>query len=225
MRPRHWTLLSILLTCTICSAEDLAPTGTTLYGAWARGALGNYDYAAPGKGEAWCDWTFDVPAGFYEVVATYVPHSNRATNAGYKVVTTGYSASFVRVDQRKGASATLGSIAVRTNGAVTVRLTNDADGYVIAQRVTLRPLEPTGTATAWWVRDKEEVGLGDQAPWYRGIIGEEPPVFPVADNWLCWQPAAGGTLFYEGEVPIAGLPVLEAGGGPVECEVLVRVKE
>lgn len=116
--------------------------------AWTEQGFGLTLQSAPaGGGETSATWTFEVEPGTYEVYATWTKHENRASNAPYTVFTS--EGSTTRVDQRVapaglddgGVSWTrLGGYTVEGD-ELTVALTNDADGYVIADGVMIRPAE------------------------------------------------------------------------------------
>ncbi|MCZ9338287.1 xanthan lyase, partial [Streptomyces sp. TRM76130] len=76
----------------------------------------------------------DVPAdGLYQVAVWYTAATNRAPDAPFTVHHADGSA-VVRVDQRVGGSqwVVLGSYRFTADQPVTVELSDDADGYVIA---------------------------------------------------------------------------------------------
>jgi hypothetical protein len=91
-------------------------------------------------------WTADgLPAGDYEVSAAWMPHPNRASNAPYTIFDGTNRLAQVAVDQRfypVGAVVhgtqfqPLGTFRV-DSGRLRVELTNQADGYVIADAVYL----------------------------------------------------------------------------------------
>jgi RHS repeat-associated protein len=88
-------------------------------------------------------WTFDVPVGQYEVAATWLIHTNRATNAPYTISVTG-GGTFTVNQQVEPASYELdGSdwhsfgVVSNTTGRITVTLTNNANGYVQADAVRI----------------------------------------------------------------------------------------
>ncbi|MGE0875506.1 MAG: RHS repeat-associated core domain-containing protein [Burkholderiales bacterium] len=87
-------------------------------------------------------------AGTYEVYARWTQHPNRATNAKYTVSHAG-GGDVVTVNQEQGGGAwnLLGTYSFNA-GASTVSLSDDANGYVIADAVMLvPPNSPPNTAT------------------------------------------------------------------------------
>jgi len=137
---------------TAVAADNLAgsftgtwPTSTSVGGYYAT----NYQHHAAGTGTSSFTWTLNVPAaGSYEVYARWTQHPNRATNAKYTVNHAG-GANLVTVNQELGGGSwqLLGSFGFNA-GATTISLSDDADGYVIADAVMLAPPgAPPNTAT------------------------------------------------------------------------------
>jgi hypothetical protein len=99
-----------------------------------------------GAGADHATWTFtNLAPGTYSVYTTWVPFGNRASNAPYTIADGTVSQSTVTVNQRLSpadASAdgemwkTLTTLVV-TSGTLSVTLTNNANGYVIADAVRL----------------------------------------------------------------------------------------
>jgi hypothetical protein len=119
-------------------------------GTWSAGTSspgyrgGNYRTAPAGTGERSVRWRLVVPHdGDYEVQASHTAHDNRASNAPFTITHAG-GTSVVRVDQRVagtteprgGSWVSLGTFSM-TEGITTIGLTNDADGYVVADAVRL----------------------------------------------------------------------------------------
>ena len=107
---------------------------TTTSGYYGTG----YRYRTAGTGSRTATWGFTIPtAGSYEVYAWWTSGANRATNAPYTVNHAGGS-STVRVSQRVGGGSwqSLGVYSFDT-GSASVRLSDDADGVVIADAIRL----------------------------------------------------------------------------------------
>lgn len=114
--------------------------------AWTDQGFGSTLQSAPaGDGESLARWTFSVEPGRYAVHTTWTAHENRASDAPYTL--SGDEELGVRLDQRAAPAdleaegvdwALLGEVET-TSGLLTVTLTNDADGYVIADAVRLEP--------------------------------------------------------------------------------------
>jgi hypothetical protein len=101
--------------------------------------------APPGSGESAATWSFRVEPGDQVVYATWAAYENRASNAPYTLSCD--SEQTVTVDQRvepadlddNGATwARLGTVPCQS-GTLTVRLSDAAAGYVIADAVRVEP--------------------------------------------------------------------------------------
>jgi RHS repeat-associated protein len=105
--------------------------------------------APPGAAPNTATWTPNVAqAGTYEVFARWTQSSNRATNATY-AVTPGQGTTNVPVNQQAngGAWNSLGTFQLSPGATHKVALTDQANGYVIADaiRVVTISLQPTQT--------------------------------------------------------------------------------
>lgn len=106
----------------------------------------DYDYHAAGNGSGQATWNFDnIPQGTYQVLAKWIPFSNRATNAPYTILDGSTPLSTVLVnqqlfptgDQSNGITwQSLGMFSTST-GILRVRLGDNANGYVIADAIRL----------------------------------------------------------------------------------------
>lgn len=88
-------------------------------------------------------WNFEVSStGLYEILARWTDHSNRAPDAPYYIYNNDNLLTVVTVDQTEqgGKFNTLGAYSLN-KGTVQVRLTNDANGYVIADAAKISPME------------------------------------------------------------------------------------
>ncbi len=84
----------------------------------------------------------NLPPGIYNVDATWFAKKDRATNAPY-TIDTGSQESTVRVNQRNpGYDWQRLGISQVTGGTLTVRLTDKANGYVIADAVRVTSVAP-----------------------------------------------------------------------------------
>lgn len=90
--------------------------------------------------------TIEAP-GSYELLVSYTPHENRATNAFFKVEGKGFSAEY-EVNQRVQGNSehgfhSLTTMSLDKNSVVRVHLSNqNANGYVIGDAVWIRPSNP-----------------------------------------------------------------------------------
>lgn len=105
---------------------------------------GNYRSAPAGTGDRAVRWRLPVPRdGRYEIQASHTAYENRASNAPF-TITHRAGTSVVRVDQRVagtteprgGSWVTLGTFDL-AEGLTTIELSDDADGFVIADAVRI----------------------------------------------------------------------------------------
>jgi len=134
--------------------------GFSPFGGQGRG--GTVEAAASNAGPSTATWTFDglTPGDTYRVSATWSPHPNRATNAGFTVAGGEGGAVLTSVNQQVdpadyAADGSLwqdlsGPYTVDTNGMLVVTLSNaGVNGYVIADSVLIEllPDQPEITVT------------------------------------------------------------------------------
>ena len=99
-------------------------------------------FAPPGAASNSATWTPNVAqAGTYEVYARWTQHANRATNASYAVDHAG-GTTLVAVNQQAngGVWNLLGTFSLSPGTAHKVTLTDQANGYVIADALRLVPI-------------------------------------------------------------------------------------
>jgi hypothetical protein len=111
------------------------------------------NFAAPGNGSNEAIWTFTgLPAGEYLVGATWTPSASRASNAPYTVLD-GSTPLFTAAVNQKLAPAPdttesgvsfqfLGAPVSIASGTLVVKLTNNADGFVIADAIKIHQVTP-----------------------------------------------------------------------------------
>jgi len=154
----------------------------------------------PGAAPNTATWNLNVPsAGIYNVYARWTAYPNRATDAKF-TVTSASGADTVTVNQQDGASGQwnlLGTYSFNA-GAASVSLTDQADGYVIADAVMLLP---PGSApnSAIWTPNVPQAGSYQVYAWWTAganratnatyTITNAQGSTPVAVN----QQASGGT--------------------------------
>lgn len=117
------------------------------WGVGMRGAFNNSNrWHAKGSGEAKARWLFGgLEPGQYDVFATWVKLSNRATNTPYTVASDGMVHPTVRVNQELDPDTLidgvlwqrLGTYPVGVDGNMSILITNDANEYVIADAIRL----------------------------------------------------------------------------------------
>jgi hypothetical protein len=135
---------------------DDASSTVQIQGTWAvssnsGGFFGTgYRYRVAGDGASSVSWPFPATAaaGSYEVFARWTSGSNRASNATY-VVTHAAGSTSVRVDQRKsgGEWQSLGTFSFKSRADEHVKLSDKADGVVIADAVRWVATSAAPTAT------------------------------------------------------------------------------
>ena len=136
---------------TIQTIDDSATSGFTTTAGWASyptGFKGEMKYAAAGTGSKVATWTFTVTPGLYQVAATWVAQSNRATNSPFTVADGTTALGTVAVNQQLAPTdftdqgvgwKTLGSFTISGN-ALVVTLTNAANQYVVADAIRIQKI-------------------------------------------------------------------------------------
>jgi hypothetical protein len=122
-------------------------SGTGWNGLATGGYNGDYRYNAANSGSSQATWEFTgLLTGLYEVRATWVSYGNRATNAPYTILDGATTEDTVTVNQQAAPTAdgTLGGRPFQSlgsynidNGSLSVQLSDDADGYVIADAIQI----------------------------------------------------------------------------------------
>lgn len=122
--------------------NTFATNGWTL--SWqGQGEQDDVSFIASGNGSEIYTWSFgSQSAGTYSVKVSWSSHTNRATNAKYTVKVDGSPILTWEENQREGPAG--GVIQwgtsrqfTSTGGLITVELSDDADGYVIADSVKI----------------------------------------------------------------------------------------
>lgn len=111
-------------------------------------------------------WDFaGLPAGTYEVLATWVAQDDGATNAPFEIINTGTSKVLkkVRVDQSEppvgpDGFQSLGTVTLSGN-TLTVQLTNLANGRVVADAVRIIPVSSGSSSAAQSTAPDTEAAL------------------------------------------------------------------
>jgi hypothetical protein len=96
-------------------------------------------------------WSFDISeTGEYQVYGKWTAHSNRASNATY-VITDDMTETTVAVDQRTdgGAWNLLGTFNFSQGSNYQVSLSNQADGYVIADAIKVVSANANASTATW----------------------------------------------------------------------------
>ncbi len=134
----------------------------TGWGHFTGGGYGNtLDYAAAGSGANTATWQLTgLAAGTYDAQVTWTAVANHASNATYSVYDGDTLLATVTVNQRQAPAAADGSafqslgVFEVSSGTLTVVLSDNANGYVIADAVLVEPVQvegigglPTGPVT------------------------------------------------------------------------------
>ena len=141
------------------SDSSFAVTGSWPTSSSVQGHQGaNYRHHAAGTGNNTASWPLTVATtGSYDVYVNWTAHANRASNAKYTVNhTTGSDTVSLNQKQNGGQWQLVGTYTLNANTSHNITLSDEADGYVIADAVTLLPAgtPTTGTPqgeTASWV--------------------------------------------------------------------------
>lgn len=161
------------------SFSTIGTWGTSNY---APGYYGSdYAYANAGTGSQTASWTSSVEAdGQYALDAWWTSHSNRASNAPYSIYNNGVLLTTVRVDQRinGGVFNRLVDLPLEA-GTVTIVLSDDADGVVIADAVQITYL---GLAQNDWTDKGVVLTGGNTGSWDVNLYGALSPATVVKKN-------------------------------------------
>ncbi|MBN2577779.1 MAG: hypothetical protein JXB10_02220, partial [Pirellulales bacterium] len=128
---------------------------------------GDFRYQPAGTGEKAATWTFSSldPEKYYQVYATWTAWLNRATNAPFTVLDDTTALATMRINQQIAPDDvnyedyrwdSLGMYQV-ASGTLTIRLTDDANGDVIADAVRLVEYSPAVQQLHTFVPSGEEV--------------------------------------------------------------------
>jgi len=140
----------------ICDNEDAARFALTGAG-WTRDVVSveGYGiaehYSASGAGSDVATWTFsNLPPGNYKVMATWKEAANRATNAPYKVYDNATLKTTIAINQvnapndltaNNGTWETLSASVAILSGTLKVTLTDNANGFVLADAIRIENLD------------------------------------------------------------------------------------
>lgn len=138
----------------------------------------DYAYHAAGNGGAAATWSFDsISNGTYEVFAHWIPFVNRANNAPYTIIdgsaSSGSNLNTVQVNQQAAPAGeeaggrvwqSLGTYSINS-GTLSVRLTDNANGLVIADAIRLVAQDVTPRFAAIDVAGgNQSIASGDTTP-------------------------------------------------------------
>jgi hypothetical protein len=148
--PKPTTTTTGTSTSLVQRNLDNGAAGHTRSSGWTtqtgRGVSGDIDQSAKGTGANYSNWSFtSLPSGTYQVYASWTGGATNATNAPFTLYNGSTPVTTVRMNQRfastgltaDGASwKLLGTVTV-TGGRLNVRLSNAADGFVLADAVRI----------------------------------------------------------------------------------------
>ncbi len=114
-------------------------------GSWNRSSnisgyyKSDYRYTNSGNGTCQAKWSFRVNNGAYDIAVCWVAHANRASNALYRVFNNGVEIGSQVFNQQEngGRFNFLDNRYIVKDGSLDIVLTDNADGYVIADAVKL----------------------------------------------------------------------------------------
>ncbi|MCA9405779.1 MAG: hypothetical protein KC684_04530, partial [Candidatus Omnitrophica bacterium] len=125
--------------------DEFSVTGFWSKGTYYKGYIGsNYSYNAAGYGNDVAKWDLSVvKSGKYQVFASWAGRKNHATNAKYEIFNMGSIQHPPAVNQQESPAGQWYSLGVYdfTTGPVIVTLSDDANGYVVADAIKLVPIE------------------------------------------------------------------------------------
>ncbi len=134
---------------------DNGDNGFSTTGKWVVSVKGGFQgdthYNAAGSGADQATWTFSVAPGLYHVAASWLQGSNRATNAPLTVLDGGTALGTVVVNQKLAPDdfvdqnvgwENLGTFDI-TGTTLIVRLTDEADQFVIADAIRVEQVPGT----------------------------------------------------------------------------------
>jgi hypothetical protein len=145
-----------------------------------RGVASDIDQSAKGTGANSSTWSFTtLPSGIYQVYASWTGGSTNATNAPFTLYNGSTPTATIRMNQRVASSGLtadgaswkyLGNVTV-TAGRLNVRLSNAADGLVVADAIRIVqskslaadvPREPAAAdmALLGWLNSRPEDSTG-----------------------------------------------------------------
>mgnify|MGYP001346253158 FL=1 len=201
------------------TVDDLT-SGFTAIGAWPTNAnslsfAGQHRSAAAGAGDSNTSWEFHgLAPGVYEVLTTWTPFNSRATNASYVIADGNVAETAVGVNQRQSPNDAFAdgvmweSLALFqvTTGELTVRLNNNADGFVVADAVriirqgaAIAAVAPAVAHNSQWsldVNGDTRITSTDALIVVNRLLSPQPAVGPLAAFASPLATAAGADSTY-----------------------------
>jgi subtilisin family serine protease len=150
--PFNFTIQGTVAAPPAVQIIDDGAAGFSTLGSWVpfngQGFGNDVSFSAAGNGSNVAIWTFTVEPGVYRVSATWFSHENRATNAPFTVYDGATALSTVQINQELApddlieqgtAWEDLGTFTI-SGSTLVVRLTNNADEYVIADAIRIEKI-------------------------------------------------------------------------------------
>ncbi len=133
---------------------DNGSSGFSITGTWKNSTSisgyhgSNYQHHSTGLGNNAATWVTPSTLGQYEIYANWTAHSNRASNATYTIHHANGTTDISVNQQHNGAQWNLlGTFTLDANSQVT--LSDDANGYVIADAIAVQPEGTEANAAQW----------------------------------------------------------------------------
>jgi len=205
-----------------------AETGSAWLGWSGAGTYqGDCRYAPAGTGQNTATWSFSglTPLWYYQLLATYPADSNHASNAPFTVLDGTNTLATVPINQQVAPSGptidnqpwqNLGTFC-STSGNLSVKLSDSANGYVVADAVRVVPVAPL---TLYWDADGNAAnnsvgngaGLGGSGTWTAGggnlwydpVTGQDGPWVNGAQAVFT---GSGGTVTLSGTLSASKITV------------------
>ena len=191
---------SWLLNVNPIGVIDNTDSGFLTVGSWGVSSFtpgyygGDYKYAAAGSGSKKATWLFSVPAGWHDISARWAAFDNRASNAIYRVYNNSVEIGMQVFDQRidGGRFKVFDSAYLVEAGTLEVVLTDNADGYVIADAVQLVFLGSGGNLAPNGVIETPAgdvtIAVGETVN-FTGTGNDPDNDLPLSYNWDFGDPA------------------------------------
>ncbi|WP_406696653.1 tandem-95 repeat protein [Singulisphaera sp. Ch08] len=181
-------VVTIHVTPTPIKLTDHGQLGFSQIGPWTSAEVGGYggsvDFVPSGDGSAKTTWFTDgLEPGTYEIHVTWLAGGNRASNAPYRIYDGNTLLKTVWIDQRNAPAGTntQGNVVFQSLGTATivgtslrVVLSNDADGFVIADAIFIR----------------------EAIPFSPRFADDGQPGFSETGTWIPFTTSSGGTARY-----------------------------
>ncbi len=159
--PFNFAVTGRVGTARILDNGDAGFSTVGHWGLYSEGHQNDIHAAGAGGGAQLAIWTFSVTPGQYRAAATWPAHANRATHALLEILNGSSSLGNVALNQQQSPDdfslaetpgtlwEHLGGIRTITSNTVVIRLSDLANGYVIADAVRLERIGdlPPGPAT------------------------------------------------------------------------------